>query len=340
MRDGLLRISAEHLLSWDSGLAASLWEHLAPLQRQQVALDFSALPEGLRAVLEQALSPQTPAASAVGSANDAAGATRAGALATLQRKLHEGWQDALTTAAFLGEVLLALGRLARGRTDMRGADLLRQIDQTGPLSVPIVSLTCFLVGLMLAYMGGAQLHRIGAQNYIADVVTVGMVREIAGLMTGVILSGRLGAAFAAQLASMQANEEIDALRALGVDPISYLVLPRLLALLLVAPLLIAVAATVGVLAGMLAAVGIYGVPPAEYLNKCLKALTWTHLWIGLFKGTLYAGLVALAGCREGLHAGRNAQAVGLATTSAVVKALVWIISAACATTVFFQSLGF
>ena len=114
-------------------------------------------------------------------------------------------------------------------------------------------------------------------------------------MTGVILSGRLGAAFAAQLASMQANEEIDALRALGVDPIGHLVLPRLLALLMVAPLLVAFAALVGVLAGMLAAVGIYAVPPAEYLNKCIKALTWTHLWIGLFKGTLYAGLVALAG---------------------------------------------
>jgi phospholipid/cholesterol/gamma-HCH transport system permease protein len=207
------------------------------------------------------------------------------------------------------------------------------------LSLPIVGLTCFLVGLMLAYMGGAQLDRIGAQTYIADVVTVGMVREMAGMMTGVILSGRLGAAFAAQLASMQSNEEIDALRAMGVDPIGYLVLPRLLALVAVAPLLVGFAALVGVLAGLPPAVGIYGVPPQEYLSSCLRALTWTHLWIGLFKGTLYAALIALAGCREGLHAGRNAQAVGVATTRAVVKALVWIVVAASATTVLFQSLG-
>jgi phospholipid/cholesterol/gamma-HCH transport system permease protein len=167
-----------------------------------------------------------------------------------------------------------------------------------------------------------------------------MVREMAGMMTAVILSGRLGAAFAAQLASMQSNEEIDALRAMGVDPIGYLVLPRLLALVLVAPLLVSFAALVGVIAGLPPAVGIYGVPPQEYLSSCLRALTWTHLWIGLFKGELYLALVAIAGCMEGLHAGRNAEAVGAATTTAVVKALVWIVATACGTTVVFQSLGF
>ena len=247
--------------------------------------------------------------------------------------------DAVTTLAFFGEVVLATGRLLRGKSGLRLGDLLRQIDQTGPLSIPIVSLTCFLVGLMLAYMGGAQLDRLGAQAYIADIVTVGMVRELAGLMTGMILTGRVGAAFAAQLATMKAGEEIDALRVLGVDPIDHLVMPRLLALVLVAPLVIAYAGLVGVLAGLVPATLVYGVPAMEYLQQAAAALTWTHLWIGLFKGTLYAALLALAGCLEGLNAGRNAQAVGEATTTAVVKGLVWIISAACATTVVFQSLG-
>jgi phospholipid/cholesterol/gamma-HCH transport system permease protein len=114
----------------------------------------------------------------------------------------------------------------RGRARVRGADVLQQLDETGPRSLGIVVLTCALVGLMLAYMGGAQLGRIGAQGFIADVVTVGMVRELAGLMTGVILAGRIGSAFAAQLATMKAGEEIDALRVLGVDPIAHLVLPR------------------------------------------------------------------------------------------------------------------
>jgi phospholipid/cholesterol/gamma-HCH transport system permease protein len=318
-----LTLQAQALTAWDNGLAAALWQPLAPLRRQGVPLVLDGLPEAVRAVLDLAL-PREGEADAK----------------PPQRAAQNGWwADARTTVTFFGQVLLALVRLLRGRSDMRGSDLLHQLDQTGPLSIGIVSLSCFMVGLMLAYMGGAQLDRIGAQNYIADVVTVGMVRELAGLMTGVILSGRLGAAFAAQLGSMKANEEVDALRALGIDPVDYLVLPRLIALVMVAPMVIAYAALVGVLAGLPAVVAVYGVPADEYLSQCVKALTWTHVWIGLFKGTLYAALVALAGCREGLHAGRNAQAVGEATTAAVVKSLVWIITAACGTTIAFQSIG-
>jgi phospholipid/cholesterol/gamma-HCH transport system permease protein len=317
---GRVTVDATHLSHWDAALAPALWERLAPMRRLGVELVLDSLPAGVAAVLDLAL-PEP------GAAPVHRDAPRKG-----------WWADSLATARFFGEVLLALGRLLSGRSDMRWSDYVRQIDQTGPLSIPIVSLTCFLVGLMLAYMGGAQLDRIGAQSYIAAVVTVGMVREIAAMMTGVILAGRLGAAFAAQIGSMQANEEIDALRALGVDPIDYLVMPRLLALLTVAPLLLAYASLVGVLAGAMASVSLYGVSSEEYLQRSLRALTWTHLWIGMFKGTLYSMLVALAGCMEGLHAGRNAQAVGEATTSAVVKALVWIVFAASATTMIFQTL--
>jgi len=325
-----VQLDATTLAAWDAGTAPALWRLLAPLRRQGVLVDTHGLPDAVRAALELAL----PAADAV---PDELPAEPGGG--GFLHAVRRGWRDALDTAAFIGEVLLALGRLVRGRAVIRWSDYARQLDQTGPMSLPIVSLTCFLIGLMLAYMGGAQLERIGAQTFIADVVTVGVVRELAGLMTGVILAGRVGAAFAAQIGTMKANEEIDALRALGIDPIDYLVLPRLLAMLTVAPLLIAYAALVGVLAGLPPAVGIYGVPSFEYLHKCLDALTWTHLWIGLFKGTMYIALVALAGCREGLHAGRDAQAVGAATTTAVVKALVWIVVAASASTVLFQSLG-
>jgi phospholipid/cholesterol/gamma-HCH transport system permease protein len=328
--DEVIRFDAAGLEHWDTDTAPRLWALLAPLHRNGVRLDFAALPDALRSPLELALPPLAPGAEDMPSEPEPD---------SLAGGLRRWVQDALETATFIGEVTLALGRLMRGKAVMRGSDYVRQIDQTGPLSLPIVTLTCFLIGLMLAYMGGAQLQRIGAQSFIADVVTVGVVREMAGLMTGVILAGRVGAAFAAQLATMQANEEIDALRAMGIDPIEYLVLPRLLAMLTVAPLLIAYAALVGVLAGLPPVVGIYGVPAWEYLHKCMSALTWTHLWIGLFKGILYILLVALAGCREGLHAGRNAQAVGGATTTAVVKALVWIVMAASATTVLFQSLG-
>lgn len=329
---GVLTLATEDLQAWDTALAAALRERLAPLARRGVEINLQALPADVRTVLEIAL----PKA---GDAPPQPPPRPLGALERLGTGLREATAQALVTAAFLGEVLMALGRLLRGRSTMRGSDLLRQIDQTGPLSIPIVSLTCFLVGMILAYMGGAQLDRIGAQIFIPGVVTVGMVRELAGLMTGIILSGRVGAAFAAQLATMNVGEEIDALRALGVDPIDHLVLPRVLALVGVAPLLIAYAAAVGMLAGMLASMTAYGLSPWEYVQQSLKAMTWTHVWIGLFKGTLYAALVALAGCREGLHAGRDAQAVGEATTRAVVKALVWIVAAATATTIVFQSFG-
>jgi phospholipid/cholesterol/gamma-HCH transport system permease protein len=279
-----------------------------------------------------------------------AGGPPAGSAPARKRLHRPGWDtqlglratawlaDGRCTLEFLGEVLAALGRLVRGRSIMRRSDLFWQLEQTGPRSLPIVSLTCFLVGLILAYMGAAQLQRFGAQIYIADLVTVGVVREIAALMTGVILSGRIGAAFAAQLGSMQANEEIDALKAMGVPPMDFLVLPRLLAMLLVAPLLTAYAAVVGMVAGLMVAVGIFGVQPLEYLHQSLSAMSLTHMNIGLLKGTVYAALVALAGCRQGLYAGRSAQAVGEATTAAVVQALVWIVVAASALTICFQRL--
>jgi len=253
-------------------------------------------------------------------------------------RLTAFWADSLITFKFIGDVLLSLSRLARGKAAMRGADLLWQLDQAGPRSVGIVCLVSGLVGVILAYMGAVQLQRFGAQSYIADLVTIGGVREVAALMTGVILSGRIGAAYAAQLGSMQANEEIDALRALGVDPIEHLVLPRVLAMLMVAPVLTAFAALTAMLCGWLVAVTIFGLAPLEYAWKSVHALTLPHVLIGLGKGTLYCLLVALAGCRQGLCSGRSAQAVGQAVTASVVQAMVWIVVAASMTTVALQRL--
>ncbi len=319
-----VRIDGAALGGWDAGVAAALWSLRERLQQRGLQVELSGLPVGLGEVLLLAQPGDTPRAPP----------------APPRPALQHALREAGLTIAFFGEVLIALARWLSGRVQVRGTDVLQQLDQTGPRSAPIVLLTCALIGVMLAYMGGAQLERIGAQGFVAGVVTVGMVRELAGLMTGVILAGRVGASFAAQLATMQAGEEIDALHVLGVDPVAHLVLPRLLALLLMAPALLAFGALAGIAAGALPALWVYGVTGAEYLQQSLRALTATHLWIGLFKGMLYAALVAVAGCREGLHAGRSAQAVGQATTAAVVKALVWIVSAACATTVGFTAMGF
>lgn len=335
---GVVKVDVQQLKQWDAQLTSSLWALLSPLVRRGLTLDLSQLPAELSAPLHLALlarsqDPEPLTTQAV--SPDVAPDDPARRLAQ-----YLSWADLRQTIAFIGELLLAIGRLRQRPGVFRATDLLHHMDQMGPRSLPIVSLTTFLVGLMLAYMGGAQLDRIGAPALIADVVTVGIVRELAALMTGVILAGRVGAAIAAELGTMVVKDEMDALRALGIDPMLHLVLPRLFGMLLTAPFLIAFAMVVGVLAGLPAAYLAYGVSAPEYLHNSLAALNWTHLWIGLFKGTMYTLLVVVAGCREGLYAGHNAQAIGVATTRAVVKALVWIVVAACASTVVLQSLGF
>ena len=319
-------VDGSKLTHFDTRLASALW---ALGSRQGLALNTQSLPPGLQHILNLAVPSQERSATPPDSSW----------LAGVGLRWAARLESTRQTLAFVGELLLAVARALRGRTAMRGSDLLHQLQATGPSSLGIVSLVSFLVGLILAYMGAAQLQRFGAQIYMADLVTIGVVREIAALMTGIILAGRVGAAFAAQLGSMQANEEVDALQSMGLNPMEHLVLPRVLAMTLVAPLLTTYAALVGMLAGLMVAVGIYDVEPLEYLIRCQDSLTLTHVGIGILKGTVYAMLVALAGCRQGLHAGRSAQAVGDATTAAVVQAIVWIVVAASIMTMTFQRLG-
>jgi phospholipid/cholesterol/gamma-HCH transport system permease protein len=326
---GEVHFDTTALRSWDVALASTLWQRLNTLARPPVDIDLRGLPAGLRDILSMALADAPPAAPLEQEPRRIA---RVGA------STQAWWDDGRRSLTFVGEVLLSVGRLLQGKSGMRWSDLAWQIEQTGPRSLPIVALVSFLVGLIVAYMGAAQLQRFGAQNYIADLVTVGVVREVAALLVGIVLAGRVGAAFAAQIGSMRANEEVDALTTLGVNAVDFLVLPRVLALLIVGPLLTAFAALVGMAVGWLVAVGIYGVTPLEYVYASAQALTLPHVLIGLLKGTVYAVLVALAGCLQGMSAGRSAQAVGDATTAAVVQAIVWMVVAASVLTVVFQQL--
>jgi len=330
---GPVAVTATALQSWDAVLAGRLWQQLEPLMRRAVSVDLNGLPQGLQEVLALALNAAPPA-------TDTPDPQPPGPVTRVGARALGAWDTRRESLSFVGEVLLSLGRWLRGASDMRTSDLMWQIEQTGPRSLPIVSLVCFLVGLIVAYMGAAQLQRFGAQTYIADLVTVGVVREVAALLVGIVLAGRVGAAFAAQIGSMRANEEIDALTTLGVNPFDFLVLPRVLALLIVGPMLTALGAVVGMAVGWLVAVVIYGVTSQEYVVASLDSLTLPHVLVGLIKGTVYAVLVALAGCLQGMSAGRSAQAVGDATTASVVQAIVWIVVAASVLTVVFQRLDF
>ena len=325
-------IDGQHLSGWDARFAAALWQLLSTLRERGLQLDLQGLPPGLQQIMGLSLP-------ADGKPRAAPVAERPNWVARIGASAQDWSRDARLTLAFVGEVLIALGKLLRGKSDLRFADLAWQLDQTGPRSVPIVSLVSAMVGLILCYMGGAQLASFGAKSFIAELMTVSVVREIAALLTGVILSGRVGAAFAAQLGSMRANDELDALRTLGLDPIGHLVLPRVLALLLVSPLLTAFGAVVGMAVAWVAAGLIYGVDSTEYLTRSMQALGGDHLAVGLIKGSVYGMLVALAGCRQGLYSGRSAEAVGQAVTQSVVKGVVWIVCAASILTVIFQQLG-
>ena len=213
------------------------------------------------------------------------------------------------------------------------------MQECGAGALGIVSLISFLIGLILAYVGAAQLQTFGASIYVADLVAVAMTREMGAIMTAIVMAGRTGAAFAAQLGTMQVNEEIDAFRTMGVSPMEHLVLPRMLALILMMPLLVLYADLMGMLGGMLIGVVMLDLPVLEYYHQTVEAVTLTGLAIGLVKGAIFGVLVAIAGCMRGMQCGRSASAVGAATTSAVVMGIVFIISSDAIITVVCDILG-
>jgi phospholipid/cholesterol/gamma-HCH transport system permease protein len=190
-----------------------------------------------------------------------------------------------------------------------------------------VSLISFLVGLILAFMGAVQLRQFGAQIFVADLVGLGMAREMAPIMTGIIMAGRTGASYAAQLGTMQVNEEIDALSTMGISAMEFLVLPRMLALILMMPLLCIYSDLMGILGGVLVGTGMLDLTLTEYYNETVQAVGLFDIGLGVFKGGVFGVLVALAGCLRGMQCGRSAQAVGAAATSAVVMGIVLIIVA-------------
>ena len=234
------------------------------------------------------------------------------------------WASIISVAEFIGQSMLALGRFVTGRARFRPRDFWVVVQECGAQALPIVSLISFLIGLILAFVGNVQLANFGASLYVADLVGIAMVREMGVVMTAIIMSGRTGAAFAAHLGSMKANEEIDALRTFGFDPFDFLVLPRLLALVLMMPLLTLYANFVGIFGGMLVGAAV-GIPPVLYWNETLATITLTTASLGVLKSVFFGAVIAMSGCLQGMHAGNSSAAVGEATTRAVVASITAII---------------
>jgi len=229
--------------------------------------------------------------------------------------------------AFLGEMTLTFGRLLRMRARYRASDLFLLIQECGAQALPIVTLTSFLVGVILAFVGAVQLKQFGAQLYVADLVGIGMMRDMGAMMTGVLMAGRTGAAFAAQLGTMKVTQEIDALATMGFSPMEFLVLPRVVALFLMMPLLCLYSDFIGVLGGAAVGLGMLDFSWTSYFQETAQAIDLGDIFGGVFKSAVYGALVALSGCLRGLQCGNSSSAVGDAATSAVVTGIVAIIVA-------------
>ncbi len=314
-------IMASGLGSWDSSLLVWMERVLAICVDRNVELDCSEAPEGARRLL--ALAHAVPA-------RVDARASRSTGFLPLTWTGDEVYALAghvRRDLAFFGEVAIALASLLRGRTALRRSDLLLAIQECGARSLPIVTVISFLIGLIVAFVGAVQLRLFGADIYVANLVTVAMVREMGALMTGIVLAGRTGAAFAAQISAMQSNEEIDALSTLGVSPIEFLVLPRLLAMVVMTPLLTIYANVLGMIGGLTVSALMLDVSAQAYLLQTQTSIYLGDFFIGVTKSVAFGLIVAIAGCLKGMQSGRNAAAVGEATTAAVVAGILYIIIA-------------
>jgi len=319
------------LARWDSGLLTFILAVLSRCAQLGVTVDRHDLPRGVEHLL--ALATAVPARQGPRLRGPESFLARIGDAVT------QGWNGCRDALAFIGEAFLALLRLVSGKARLRTSDLLVALHGCGVRSLGIVALINLLVGIILAFVGAIELRSFGAQIYVAHLVGIGMLRDIAPIMTGIIVTGRTGASFAAELATMEANQEIDALKTLGIPPMEFLVLPRLLALSLMMPLLCLYADVLGVVGGLLVSASMLGISPVQYLAETRHAVGLNDLFLGLFMSFVFGVLVALTGCLRGLGSGRSASAVGEATTSAVVTGIVSIVVATAIITLISYVLG-
>jgi phospholipid/cholesterol/gamma-HCH transport system permease protein len=259
-------------------------------------------------------------------------------LATVGVATEEVAGKTRSIARFVGECTLAMARLVQHPQKFRWRDCFIEMQQCGALALPIVGLNSFLVGLTLAYTGAIILRQFGADIWVADLVGLSTVREMGAIMTAVVLAGRTGAAFAAELGNMKMGEEIDALETFGIRPVDFLVIPRMVALAVMMPLLALYANCLGIFGGMAVAAGVLSIPPSAYWVETMASISLTDINAGLIKACVFGLIVGLTGCLRGLQAERSAAGVGRAATSAVVTAILLIIVADAVFAVLFNIL--
>ena len=317
---------------WDTVLVARLVSIRRDAEANGIAVDESGLPEGARQLLGLAFAVK-----------EREGARRSardiGVFEGIGEKTLRVVARSRDLLAFLGELVLSFGRLFRGKATYLRSDLVQYVQEAGAEALPIVSLISFLIGMIFAFVGVMQLENFGAGIYTADLVAVAMVREMAPIMTAIIMAGRTGAAYAAQIGTMKVNEEVDALTTLGMDPMDFLVTPRVIALIVMLPMLSLYGSLMGILGGTFVGLSMLDVSLVQYASQTVNSVGLNSLLGGLFKSVVYGSLVAIAGCQQGLACGNSAMAVGQSTTRAVVMSIVLIVVSASILTVIYINLG-
>ena len=317
---------------WDTGLVAALVRMRLAAEARGVRFDEDGLPEGARQLIHLAFAVK-----------EREGARREKrhkpVLQSVGERFLEYMDDVRELLNFTGRLTISLTRVVRGKGTWLRSDLAQHIQEAGAEALPIVSLISFLIGMIFAFVGVMQLQLFGAGIYTADLVGIAMVREMAPIMTAIILAGRTGAAYAAEIGTMKVNEEIDALTTLGIDPIDFLVSPRVIALVLMMPLLSLYGSLMGILGGTAVGLAMLDVSLPQYVAQTINAIQLNSLFGGLFKALIYGSLVALAGCQQGMACGNSAMAVGQSTTKAVVMGIVLIIVSASVLTIIYINLG-
>lgn len=315
-----IKFATEQLGRWDSLLITDLINIVDCGNKKGLKIDLTTLPASIQKLL--ALVYAVP---------EVVEARRSDMPLSLSAKISGSLDHAISHAKqiliFVGEMVSGIISVAQGRAHFRGLDFLLYIQECGPSALPIVTLISLLVGLILAFVGALELSLFGAQIYIANLVSLGMTREMGGLMTAVIMSGRTGAAYAAQLGTMRVNNEIDALKTMNLEPMTFLVLPRMLALILIMPLLCLYADLMGIIGGGLVTINFFEVSFTEYIDRTAHAVHLSDFMVGFVKCSVFGILIALSGCMRGMQSGQSASAVGDAATSAVVTSIVFIVVA-------------
>ena len=327
-----LAFACTGVTGWDSLFLTQCRAILAAARERGLDVDPAGLPDGVASLL--ALAEKVPERQ--GAARKSVHTPFLERMADLGLGAVQAFYNLLD---FMGDITLAVVALVRGRAVFQRSQLVTLMYQASLDALGIVSLISFLVGLILAFVGAIQLSQFGAQIYVSTIVGIAMVRVMGAIMTGIIMAGRTGAAYAAELGTMQVNEEIDALKTFGFSPTQFLVLPRLIALVIMMPLLCVYADLMGIMGGFVVGVFMLKINPIQYLTHTWQSVPLANFWIGLVHSTIFGVLVAMAGCYRGIRCGRSALGVGQAATSAVVTSILAIVIATAILTVACNIIG-